>query len=400
MRILHILTAFPRDDNDVIVPWLVELLVRLKERGHQVEVLTSAYRGGGNRSYAGIPVHRFRYFPARWEDLTHDEAVAERLRRSVRYHLAAFSYVVCGVFASWRLGRRGRYDVVHVHWAVPHALFGRTAAVASRAALVTTFYGAELRWARSRIPGMRALLKMAARRSVRVVAISNHTAAEVQELTGIRPEVIPYGIGLSPAEWSSRASGSIEGKAGQDFTVLFVGRLVERKGVDVLLRAAARLRERYRLRVVVVGEGPERNHLEDLARQLGLEQLVEFRGRVTDEELARCYGSASVFVLPAVVDRRGETEGLGVVLLEAMSYGVPVVATRVGGIPDIVEDGANGLLVEAGDAEALAGALAKVAEDRALASRLGEAGRRTGENRFGWERITDRWERLYSEAVA
>lgn len=400
MRILHVLTAFPRDENDVIVPWLVELLVRLKERGHQVEVLTSAYRGGGNRSYAGIPVHRFRYFPARWEDLTHDEAVPERLKRSLRYRFAVLSYVLCGIFAGWRTGRRGRYDVVHVHWAVPHVLFGRAAAAASDAAMVTTFYGAELRWARSRIPGMRWLLKMAARRSARMVAISNHTAAEVEKLTGMRPEVIPYGIGLSAAERSPWPPRSVEEKGDQGFTVLFVGRLVERKGVHVLLRAAAKVRGQYRLRVVVVGDGPERGRLENLARELGLEQSVEFRGRVTDEELARSYRAADAFVLPAVVDSRGETEGLGVVLLEAMSYGVPVVASRAGGITDIVEDGANGLLVDAGDAEALAGALARLMEDRALASRLGEAGRRTVEARFRWERITDRWERLYSEAVA
>ena len=74
MRILHVITAFPRSTDDVIVPWLVELLKHLRAAGHEVEVLTSAFKGGGNREFAGIPVHRFRYFPARWEDLTHEEA--------------------------------------------------------------------------------------------------------------------------------------------------------------------------------------------------------------------------------------------------------------------------------------------------------------------------------------
>ena len=146
MRILHVVTAFPRSTDDVIVPWLVELLKRLRMAGHEVEVLTSAYRGGGNREFAGIPIHRFRYFPAPWEDLTHDEATPDRMRRSVRYRIMPLFYVLCGVWAAWRLGRRQRYDVVHVHWPVPHALFGWAVQRACGARIVTSWYGAELRW--------------------------------------------------------------------------------------------------------------------------------------------------------------------------------------------------------------------------------------------------------------
>ena len=124
MRILHVVTAFPRGPEDVIVPWLVELIVRQREAGHDVEVFTSAYRGGGNTAYRDIPVHRFRYAPARWEDLTHDEAAPDRMRRSLLYKLLPLPYVLAGMWSIWRLCRRKRYDVVHVHWPVPHALFG------------------------------------------------------------------------------------------------------------------------------------------------------------------------------------------------------------------------------------------------------------------------------------
>jgi glycosyltransferase involved in cell wall biosynthesis len=401
VRILHILTAFPRHEGDVIVPWLVELLLRLKQRGHEVEILTSAYRGGGNRSYAGIPVHRFRYFPAPWEDLTHDEAVTERMRRSLRYRIAAVSYVLCGILAAWRVGRRKRYDIIHVHWALPHFLFGKVAASgrlvkAARPSsrLVTTFYGAELSLAHSSLPGLKRLLVWAARKSDRAVAISSHTARQVQRLAGVLPEVIPYGVGL-PAAAIGGEREAVPGAPGGDFVALFVGRLVERKGVDVLLRAVARLPGSLPLRVVIVGDGPERGRLEALARELGLDTRVRFSGRVSAAELERSYRAARVFVLPAVVDRRGDTEGLGVVLLEAMSYGVPVVASRTGGITDIVEDGANGILVEPGDPDALAAALERLARDPVLASRLGEAGRRTVEGRFSWDAIAERWEQLY-----
>src|SRR3989442_8351614 len=103
MRILHVVTAFPRFPNDIISPWLVEMLKRLRAGGHDVEVFAPAYRGGGNREFEGIPIHRFRYFPARWEDMTHDQATLDRLRRSPRYKIMPLFYVLGGVWAAWRL---------------------------------------------------------------------------------------------------------------------------------------------------------------------------------------------------------------------------------------------------------------------------------------------------------
>src|SRR5206468_10067353 len=105
-------------------------------------------------------------------------------------------------------------------------------------------------------------------------------------------------------------------------------------------------------------------------------------------------------VLPAVIDRRGDTEGLGVVLLEAMHHRVPVVASRIGGITDIVADGVSGLLVPPGDPNALAQAIGRLADDRALARRLGDAGYRRLQEQFSWEAIVARWETVYRAAAA
>jgi glycosyltransferase involved in cell wall biosynthesis len=133
----------------VIAPWLVELLRRLATAGCDVEVFTSAYRGGGGGSFEGIRVHRYRYFPRRWENLTHEETAPDRMRRSLLFRLMPIPFVLAGMLAIWRLCRRRRYDIVHVHWPVPLALFGRVAQVASGARMVMTFYGAELRLVRS-----------------------------------------------------------------------------------------------------------------------------------------------------------------------------------------------------------------------------------------------------------
>jgi glycosyltransferase involved in cell wall biosynthesis len=394
MRILHVVTAFPRTPDDVIVPWLVELLKRLQVAGHDVEVFTSSYRGAPDQVFAGIPVHRFRYFPRRWENLTHEEAAPDRMKRSLLYRLMPACFVVAGMAAIWRLCRRKRYDVIHVHWPLPLALFGWAAQRARPARLVTTFYGVELRWVKGALPFLKGFLAWAARRSDRVVAISNYTAGELRELADVPIEVIPYTISLPEAAPAPSMS--------QDGTgpVLFVGRLVERKGVAHLVEAIARLAGGSAgPRLEIVGEGPERTGLEALAQRLGVADRVVFRGKIPPAELQASYARAAVCVLPSVLDARGDTEGLGVVLLEAMNHGTPVIASRIGGIPDIVEDGVSGLLVPPGDADALAAALRRLRDDPALARRLGEAGRRRLREQFSWPAIVQRWLDLYTGLV-
>jgi glycosyltransferase involved in cell wall biosynthesis len=394
MRILHVVTAFPRGPDDVIVPWLVELLKRLRAAGHEVEVLTSSYLGAPDQVMSGIPVHRFRYFPRRWERLTHEEAAPDRMRRALVYRLMAVCFVVAGMVAAWRLCRRQRYDVIHVHWPFPLALFGWAAQRARPAALVTTFYGVELRWVKTAMPFLKGFLRWAARRSDRVVAISSYTAGEVRQLVPVPIEVIPYTTSL-PAP-APRAGQRV---AGAPFTVLFVGRLVERKGVSHLVDAASLLVPGVDVRLVIVGDGPERVRIEARVREHRLDGRVAVRGRVSESELQAAYAVADVFVLPAVVDRRGDTEGLGVVLLEAMNHRVPVIASAIGGITDIVEAGVSGLLVPPGDAKALAAALERLARAPELAAALGEAGYRRLHERFSWEAITRRWTQVYAAAT-
>ena len=383
VRILVVSTAFPRDADDPTVKWLAETIRRLRARGYAIEVFTSAYKGGGNTTLDGIPIHRFRYFFRRWENLTHEESAPDRMRRSLFYTILPAFYLLFGSVAIWRLQRREQYDIVHVHWPLPHALFGWVARAARRRTrIIMQFYSIELRWVNERIAILRGFLRRAIRTADRVVAISTSTAREVTALAGAIPvEVIPYAVEM-PAHPAVRDPA----------TILYVGRLVERKGVAYLIDAMALLPQ---AKVVLIGDGPEREALEARANERGVTDRVSFRGWVTPEELDRAYATATAFALPAVVDKRGDTEGLGMVLMEAMSYRVPVVTTALGGITDIVDDGKTGVIVPPNDATALAAALRRLIEDRQLAEQLGVDGQLAVERRFSWARIIDQFAALY-----
>src|SRR5207253_5642772 len=178
------------------------------------------------------------------------------------------------------------------------SLFGWAAKRARPARLVTTFYGVELRWVKSALPLLKGFLAWAARRSDRVVAISNYTAGELRELADVPIEVIPYTTSLPEVGGTSPAP---DGKG----PVLFVGRLVERKGVAHLIEAIARLGS-LGPRLEIVGEGPERPGLEALAERLGVADRVVFRGKIPPDELQASYARAAVCVLPSVPGARGD----------------------------------------------------------------------------------------------
>lgn len=399
MRILIVSTAFPRYPDDPTAKWLVETIRRLAAEGYDFEVLTSAYRGGGNSEFAGIPIHRFRYFFARWENLTHEESAPDRMQRSLMYKFMAVSYVAFGAVAAWRLGRRGRFDIVHVHWPVPHAVFGWAARAGSRTPvkLIAHFYSVELRWVRHSLRVLRGFLRRAVTSADRVVAISNSTAAEVRSVAPVPVEVIPYAVDLPVPSLTAAAPRATTDRP---VSVLFVGRLAERKGVRYLIDAVASLPDSLRARLVIIGDGPERGALEAQADALGARDGVTFRGWVTPDELDAAYTNATIFVLPAVVDARGDTEGLGMVLLEAMTYGVPVISTPLGGITDIVEHDRTGLLVPPNDAAALGAAIAMLATHPAVADRLAVTGRDYALSHFSWDAVLGQWRDLYAGVLA
>lgn len=401
MRVLHVVTAFPRAPGDIIAPWLVELIRRQRAMGLEAEVFAPAYRGGGNQELAGIPVHRFRYFPAPWEDLTHDQGTVDRVGGggSIRHKLMPPFYVLAGMRAVRRLVRQRQYDIVHVHWPVPHALFGWAARRAGGKRrlprLVTLWYGIELRWVKSRLPWLTQFLKWAVRTSDEVVAISSYTAREITDLVHVPVRVIPYGLGFNEAMPTARAP-----RAPQDsILILYVGNLIPRKGVRFLIDALHRLPSTVPAQLLILGEGADRPQLEAQVRELGLEPRVSMPGRVPDADLHRALREASVLVLPSIVDQRGDTEGLGVVLLEAMSYRVPVIGSAIGGITDIITDGETGLLVSPEDPAAIAAAIERIVRDPGLAARLAEAGNARVRERFGWDAITRAWLECYGAAL-
>jgi glycosyltransferase involved in cell wall biosynthesis len=396
MKVLFIVTAYPRHEGDIITPWMGETISRLREAGTDVEVLAPAYKGGGATGIDGVKVHRFRYAPSSVETLTHDMPAVERIKRSPAFAALLPSYIAAGSQAAARIAREGNFDVVHAFWPIPHGIFGVAARNASRAALVSTFFSAELMWSGALRTAFAPILRRIINNSDAITVISSYTAQRLNEyVSGVETVTIPFGA-------AAKNQGSItpsHRKAGDAFELLFVGRLVKRKGVDVLLNAVKRLETDKRFHLRIVGGGPELGALKALASDLGVTGQVTFDGVVTNERIAELFRQCDALVLPAIVTETGDTEGLGVVLIEAMGYGKPVIASAAGGIVDIVKNNDTGLLVPAGDAPALAAAIRQAMDNPAEMARLAERGTAFADQAFGWPAIVGQLMTVYESAM-
>jgi glycosyltransferase involved in cell wall biosynthesis len=396
VKVLFLVTAYARHPDDVITPWLTETIRRLAARGVEVEVLAPAYRGLASQTVDGVRVHRFRYAPRAWETLTHDQTAPDRIRERPWFLALVPGYVAAGSRAAARLARAGGFDVVHAFWPIPQGVLGLAAKRAAGIPLVSTFFGVELTWMDRQFPFLAPMLRRIVRGSDAVTAISTYTAERLQRVApGVRTEVIPFGAAVDAAPSLPRPR-----PPGSRPELLFMGRLVERKGVHLLLEALSSIPGESRPLLHIVGDGPERARLQELAGELRLVDDVVFHGFVSTVEKAERLAGCDAFVLPAVVDSKGDTEGLGVVLLEAMTYGKPVIASAAGGIVDIVRDGRNGFLVAPGDAAALATAIRTCVENPERARELGAQGRINVEQGFSWDVIADRLAALYTSVCA
>jgi glycosyltransferase involved in cell wall biosynthesis len=218
------------------------------------------------------------------------------------------------------------------------------------------------------------------------------TEANRRHLAGIAPGAavhrIYHGLNTDFAGLVAAGDGRGPARDGQ-LRLLAVGRLVPKKGFDVLLRACAILvAQGVPLEAEVVGEeGEQGTALRALAEELDLTDRVRFRGAMGQAGLYGAYMSAAILCAPSRVLEDGDRDGIPNVIAEAMACGLPVIASAVSGIPELVEDGVNGLVVPSGDPEALAGAIRRLAGEPELARRLGAAGRTTVAERFEGDRL-------------
>jgi glycosyltransferase involved in cell wall biosynthesis len=297
-----------------------------------------------------------------------------------------------------RVLRALRPDLLNVHYA---SGYGTTAAIAGFRPTVLSVYGSDVfdfptgSWLAGR------LIRWNLHRAQRLASTSRVMAAQVRSLV---PDVGPIDItpfGVDTSVFRPREGRGADG----GLTIGTVKVLADKYGVDVLIRAFARLvsdpdlqssDRAAPLRLVIVGDGPQRGELEALAARLGIARRTRFAGRVVHREVPDWLNRLDVFVAASRLD----SESFGVAVIEASSCGLPVVVSDAGGLPEVVVPDVTGLIVPRNDDEALYRALARLVVDDQARARMGDAGRAFVQREYEWDACVDRMLDVYRSVVA
>ncbi|HLT90010.1 MAG TPA: glycosyltransferase family 4 protein [Woeseiaceae bacterium] len=353
-------------------------LVRL---GIEAEVLTSRLDGEEDGALVdGVPVHRVRS----WRVGVHHCGLR-----------GAYTYVLSAAGKLRRLRKERGYDLEHYFFSLPTGLLTLMPQMPPRTPYVVSLRGSDVPGYdpyNTRVERLHGILKPITRRiwsnAGRVVALSKALADTARRTApDLDIEVIPNGI--DPERFSPPA----ERRVRKVPRLITVARLLERKGIQTILEACARPTV-LPVELSIVGTGPYENELKQMVRSLGLDDRVRFLGFVPNEELPNLYRESDIFVLPS------ETESFGLVFAEAMSCGLPIAASNVGGIPETVRDGVDGLLCPPGEPLSLRENILRLMSNVDTRREISHSQRERILERYSWEQIAARYADVYHAVLA
>lgn len=385
--LLVLASTYPRWTGDPEPGFVHELSKRLADDFRVIVLGPHAPDAKPREMLEGVEVVRYRYAPERWETLVNDGGIVTNLKLQRWKLLLVPGFVLMQAWCAWRLCRREKVDVVHAHWLVPQGLI---AAGLGRPFLVTS-HGADLYALRS--GPMQALKRLVLRQAQAATVVSRAMRDAVAALGAdvSKVSVVPMGVDMAgrfvPDAAVQRSRSEL----------LFVGRLVEKKGLRYLLDALpAVLRERPDVTLSIAGFGPDEERLKAQVHELGLQDAVRFLGAVAQKDLPALYRRAALFVAPFVRAESGDQEGLGLVLVEAIGCGCPVLAGDVPAVSDVL---AESWRIDVRDTRALAARIVQMLADPTASMNQAQEARGRLVSHLGWDQVAARYAGLLQSAL-
>lgn len=355
LRILVSSSTFPVEEQPGLPRFVFDLADSMAREAEVVALAPDAPDAPRQERIGAVDVRRFTYFlPRRWQRLAYGHGMRRNLRHlPTRAQVPA--YLMAQILATRRILRRSEIDVINSHWLVPQGLSSVLARGGDRrTAHVLSVHAADVYLLRDSPLG-RSLARFVLKRTDFVFADGTDVRDQLDALLGrpSRAEIQPMGV--HARLFREAVPPDDEEISFPEGYLLFFGRFAEKKGITYLLRAMPRILEHHPgVGLVLVGYGALEGELVREAASLGLESRVRFVGAKPHSEVARYLAGCRLAVVPSIVDRNGETDGMPTVVVEAMAAGARVVGTAVDGIPDVVRHGENGWLCRPEDPEDLA----------------------------------------------
>jgi phosphatidyl-myo-inositol dimannoside synthase len=401
-RALFVTSSFPRWEGDSNTPFVLDLAQALGDFEWQVDVLAPHAAGAAvSEKLGGIRVRRFRYLaPARLETVCYGGGSLINLRKTPADLAKVPPLLLAEAAALYSELRQRTHDVLHSHWILPQGFISSVVCRRWPVPHVATVHGGDIFALRQ--PVFKPFKRFAIKNADIVTVNSSATDSAVRALAEPRRlDIIPMGVDTEsrPTQANVDVIRTLY-RRGRGPLIVFIGRLIEEKGVEDILRAVVVLRASFPdVTAVLGGDGQDADRFRVLVGRLGLTDCVFLPGWIEPDRVSTFFRAADVVVAPSRVAPSGWTEAQGLSLIEGMAAGRPVIATRVGGIADAIRDGVTGLQIPERSPAALADAIGRIVNEPALAIRLGLAAAEVAQRRYSRSVAAERFALLYDSLV-
>ena len=397
-KLLVTTSTFPRWENDTDPPFVYELSRRLKNY-FDITVLAPNYPGSLTReTMAGLKVHRFRYFFKKFELLAGSEGILPTLKKKPLFYLLIPFFLLGELRALLKFTKKLKPDVIHAHWILPQGFIAALAGKITGVSYIVTTHGGDIYGMQGRFAT--ALKRYALHNAVHVTVVSKDIQQTIKQdlREGIPTEVISMGVDSQLFHPGRKSPALREKYEISGPFLLFVGRLTEKKGARYVIEAMPEVLQHFpESKLLIIGTGEQDQELIRLATSLELQERIIFTGAIPNNELPEYFATADIFVGPSIQAAGGDTEGFGLTFVEAAMSGCIVVASNVGGIPDIIEDGKTGYLVREKNPAAIADVLCNILKQTDTLSDLRTTARQKMISQFDWQVIAEKYKEVLSQ---
>lgn len=395
--ILVLSSTYPRWVGDKEPPFVYELCKRLSDAFEIVVLVPHSPSAKKEEIWDGIKIYRYSYFFESWQTLAYNGGILSNLKKN-RFNLLLVPFFLCAqLLAVIRILKTHPISLIHAHWIFPQGLVGLIGTMLSghgKVPVICTSHGGDLFGLRGFL--FSAIKRWVIQRSAALTVVSNAMKDIVITNFGVNQahsiHVIPMGVDLSATFTPNPLAPRMP------YELLFVGRLVEKKGVNYLIHAMPHVLKHFpRTHLTIAGAGPEYSNLLQLIDQLQLEDNISLIGAIHNTRLSTLYREATIFVAPYVEGRDGDQEGLGLVMVEALGCGCPVIASDMPAVKDVIIDGETGMLAQQRNPEDIANKVIALLGSPALRGQLTANGRKYILDKFDWNLIAERYQVLLDE---
>ena len=397
MNLLILTTTFPISRNDYTTPRFVyDLSLHLSQRGYNIVVLTPDRPNSLDKDEKITDfflIHRFRYYVKKKQSLTTGEGIIPIIKKSKKSIFLIPFLVFKQFFMTRKMIEKYQIDIINSHWLVPSGLIGAIFQKFTKKKNFVTIHAAGLHLL-EKIPFGKAIARFIFKNSIKILVVSNYGKVRFLNLISKtdkdsfnkKVKVIPMGADIKMFD-NPNLKIPFEKNS---FNVMFIGRLVEKKGLKYAINAFNQIKDKN-IYFHICGSGPLKDELINLTDKLDLNDKVKFYGKISEEDKIKFLNSTDILLVPSIETKQGDKEGLPVVILEALSVGLPVIATNVGGIKDGVINNQTGLLIKQKNIDEIKNAILLLKNNKNLLEKFRANCIEHAAN-FKWKNIAERYD--------